>query len=868
MLELKPVQLPESWITQGAQYQYHAETDDTGSDCGWVSCDEELPHDGIVRKRLRAEPFLNKRIRLVGFCRSANVSKRAGLLVRTERRNGTYITLDNMVDRPLVGTADWQRCELVIDVPSDTDSIWIGAQLRGSGQVWFKELVLEVVADEVPTTDQYAIGCVGIWDLEPVNLDFTQDELPELRLDRPYISEARRWVITSDDDDAAYEFIRKSEVLFDNKPSALLKSESNVGTGYLYQHFAAARFRNKRIRFSAMIKTRLAEKGTWLLVNAFDYDNNDLVWKYSERCVTGTADWMQLEVDIDVPREAFVIDIGICMSGAGEAYLAGLKVEVLGEVQEEQLELLPGIGLHDPDDSRWIMTRARNIRTIPGMPGRGIQLDAVRPGPQMRSSAGVRLSCIPVERELRLSCLLRGSRSGQKLKVYIYAYDGAGKKVRASVLHVSLDHKGWAPFETTFVAPIDTTQLNVWFFNFAGQSAYITQPSLRSGSRVETVPDYNTDYNAPSERGATKVIEAHYKAAVRAIKDGDVGSITFPIPGPYRDQVPLTFTVETKPKAALLGYEIKKREDGINWVAEVKLKPPAKGVVISWDSLVLIRGQVETLLPHSTPEAPPHAAPWLQSTKCVQCSDEEITRKAEELGHKSSDLESFVQNVIQFTSKNRGKKGYEFDSLDAKTAIRTGGSCTSRANLAAALLRARGIPARTVSHLPSWMRSYFFEHWLVEYWHPGVGWVWIEPTLNEMQPAANEVVVLAVSSPDDENKCDDPVHLRYLMPGGAYLSGCELSEELVAASIMKRATAPNIAIEQAEIRGTDSDLDNLFEIALQKFQILSAQRSYKDQSENRTEELRRAVYEGDAVKLADCLRGTESRLPKCTISRT
>lgn len=193
--------------------------------------------------------------------------------------------------------------------------------------------------------------------------------------------------------------------------------------------------------------------------------------------------------------------------------------------------------------------------------------------------------------------------------------------------------------------------------------------------------------------------------------------------------------------------------------------------------------------------------PWLRSTKCVQSADDEIRRKAIELAKKSKDLELYIRNVIQFTSKNRGSKK-SIKSLDAKTALHAGGSCTSRANLAAALLRAMQIPARTVSHLPSWFRQYFFEHWLVEYWHPGVGWIWIESTMNQFRPPSNEVVVLAVSSSEDEDQCDDPLHLRYIMPGAAYLSGCELSKELCAARNVKKWTAMNIAAPSQTSRPT------------------------------------------------------------------
>lgn len=70
-------------------------------------------------------------------------------------------------------------------------------------------------------------------------------------------------------------------------------------------------------------------------------------------------------------------------------------------------------------------------------------------------------------------------------------------------------------------------------------------------------------------------------------------------------------------------------------------------------------------------------------------------------------------------------------------------SCSTRA-LAVALLRARGIGARTISHIPIW-GGWMDGHWMLEYWHPGEGWIWLESALNQFEPSPNSLVILAVS---------------------------------------------------------------------------------------------------------------------------
>lgn len=213
-------------------------------------------------------------------------------------------------------------------------------------------------------------------------------------------------------------------------------------------------------------------------------------------------------------------------------------------------------------------------------------------------------------------------------------------------------------------------------------------------------------------------------------------------------------------------------------------------------------------------------AEWTHSSACVQSDDPEIKSKAEELQSGTDDLETYVRRATEFCAKNKGLPGEKFFSLDAARALKCGGSCTSRANLAAALLRARGIPARTVAHLPAWGRSGFFEHWLVEYWHPKSGWVWVEPTLNKLQPAPNFVVVLAVSNIADEDRAFDPYQIRYVMPGAAYLSVLELPAELAQVIRTRADLGRNYARCFADVSGTTSEMELLHKEAQAHFNRL------------------------------------------------
>jgi len=106
---------------------------------------------GQVAQRFVADDYRGRRVRLAGYARIADVAVSAVLLMRID--GGTEGTpFDYMQDRPLRGTTDWQRIEIVLDVPADAARFYLGAALRGAGTIWIDDLDLSVVDRTVPTT--------------------------------------------------------------------------------------------------------------------------------------------------------------------------------------------------------------------------------------------------------------------------------------------------------------------------------------------------------------------------------------------------------------------------------------------------------------------------------------------------------------------------------------------------------------------------------------------------------------------------------------------------------------------------------------------------------------------------------------------
>jgi hypothetical protein len=372
--------------------------------------------------------------------------------------------------------------------------------------------------------------------------------------------------------------------------------------------------------------------------------------------------------------------------------------------------------------------------------------------------------------------------------------------------------------------------------------------------RAQTIPGGSKPLNG------TGVIRAMAQAAVRVEKPGGTGVVTFPIPGTYREQVPLSFTVRTQPPTALLGWRWRLRPDGINWLCEVTVAPPKNGAIVKWESYVLVgERQNGPLALGLKPEAPPEAVAWTRSTACVQSDDPAIKAKAQELAKGTHGVAAYVKRVIAFTAANQGT-GAPFDRLDARRGLDCGGSCTNRANLAAALLRAHGIPARTLSHLPAWAPK-LYEHWLIEYWHPDMGWIWAESTLGLFRPQPWTLVVLNVANPEDEDKAFDPIHLRYIMPGAAYQSGCELSKELFAADLFPD-DATNQAVSIARTEGSAAEIAALFTAAQKAHEAMAKAAVAGHLQAAPDQKLLAAIRSGKAAALTTALHIPEQQAAK------
>lgn len=107
---------------------------------------------GTLMKTTKPDLYLGKTVKMTAYVKNEDVKSWAGLWMRVDYYDSNVLAFDNMEKRPIKGTSDWGKYEIVLFVPTEATSISYGVLLAGTGQVWFKDVKFEIVDDTVPET--------------------------------------------------------------------------------------------------------------------------------------------------------------------------------------------------------------------------------------------------------------------------------------------------------------------------------------------------------------------------------------------------------------------------------------------------------------------------------------------------------------------------------------------------------------------------------------------------------------------------------------------------------------------------------------------------------------------------------------------
>ena len=101
----------------------------------------------------KGSALLGKRVRIGGWMKTSDVKSWAGATLLIQNQAGYIFADDDMTDRPIRGTTDWQQVDFVADVPNEPCIIIFVPTLYGTGEVWFDDFQVNIVPSDTPVTD-------------------------------------------------------------------------------------------------------------------------------------------------------------------------------------------------------------------------------------------------------------------------------------------------------------------------------------------------------------------------------------------------------------------------------------------------------------------------------------------------------------------------------------------------------------------------------------------------------------------------------------------------------------------------------------------------------------------------------------------
>jgi hypothetical protein len=246
------------------------------------------------------------------------------------------------------------------------------------------------------------------------------------------------------------------------------------------------------------------------------------------------------------------------------------------------------------------------------------------------------------------------------------------------------------------------------------------------------------------------------------LTSGSPQEVILPIPQLVDGQVPICYFIRCTPADAAAEFRLRKREDS-NVVVSARLVGGVREVQLEWSAVVLLtpRGVTGTTTP---PE------PYRAATPCVQSEAAETARLAAHLWPATGKAADFAANIQRHVQQSKRKE--QPRSLDALSILKSGENsiCTANANLAAALMRAKGIACRSMAVVPPTSQRLEM-HRIVEYFDDGQ-WQSFDPSSLQTDIPAKpwQNVIMAKTTAWDERVS--------MKPRMGSMMGCPYGQEL------------------------------------------------------------------------------------------
>lgn len=140
----------------------------TGKKCAYIKSIVKNPKGfGNLMQVCDAKMYVGKRVKLTSYIKGEGVKGWSGMWFRIDSKyDRKVLGFDNMQDRPIKGDTDWQKCEIILDVPNGSGLLNYGVLLSGAGTVYFDRVTLEIIGDIPEENAGFS------YPIKPANVDF------------------------------------------------------------------------------------------------------------------------------------------------------------------------------------------------------------------------------------------------------------------------------------------------------------------------------------------------------------------------------------------------------------------------------------------------------------------------------------------------------------------------------------------------------------------------------------------------------------------------------------------------------------------------------------------------------------------------
>lgn len=253
-------------------------------------------------------PLLGKHICVTGWLKSSNAQKWASafLLVFTKDYNSKgWSRVDDMSDRPIVGTTDWQPVKFVTDVPDQPCVIYFGPDLYGPGELWGDDFQISLDDPDDPITDNRA------W--------------------RQSITSSHDYPMTTD---LANSHDGSPSICFAYSGPENASGKASTWFGHNIRYPESERYAGHTVRLSGWIKTQNVSGHVQPQIRPWSgllQRDSKLLAKDSmvqDKHIRGTLNWTPFSLTCDIPENTGHIVTSFIFSGSGKVWIDTNSLEL------------------------------------------------------------------------------------------------------------------------------------------------------------------------------------------------------------------------------------------------------------------------------------------------------------------------------------------------------------------------------------------------------------------------------------------------------------------------------------------------------------------------------------------------------------